>query len=57
MYERHTTEVEDFTRPFLVMAFVNLFSGFFVIWAIFGLPVVLFLAALLNLGIGRIQRS
>jgi len=29
-------EVEDYTMPFLVMAFVLLFMGLFALWAVFG---------------------
>lgn len=33
--------VEDYTMPFLVMAFVVLFTGLFILWAAFGYVVSL----------------
>lgn len=49
-------EAPDYTNAALVMALVNLLWIFAVIWAIFGMPVVLTIGYVLNLAISRIGR-
>jgi hypothetical protein len=41
--------VEDYTVPFLVMAFVALFTGLFLLWAAFGYAISLVTSLLLHL--------
>lgn len=45
--------VEDYTRPALIMAGVNLFLFLAIVWANFGLPLCLLIAAVLNAVIPR----
>ncbi len=49
-------EAPNYTNAALVMALVNLLWIFAVIWAIFGMPVVLTIGYVLNLAISRIGR-
>ncbi|QFS82630.1 hypothetical protein FIU97_07410 [Roseivivax sp. THAF40] len=44
MHEHPQGRAPDYTMPALVMAAINLFWMLGVIWAVFGLPVVLALA-------------
>lgn len=49
-------EAPNYTNAALVMGLVNLLWIFMVLWAVFGLPVVLATGYLLNHLIGRIGR-
>jgi hypothetical protein len=49
-----TREVEDYTKPFLVMAFVILFMGLFTIWAVFSFAVSLVSGLIVHLAIDRL---
>ncbi|MEP3347853.1 MAG: hypothetical protein ABJN34_02475 [Litoreibacter sp.] len=40
--------VEDYTMPFLVMAYVVLFTGLFILWAAFGYAVSLFISLIIH---------
>jgi hypothetical protein len=46
----------DYTNAALVMGFVNLLWVFGVIWVLFGLPAVMAVGWVLNLGINRLRR-
>ena len=56
MPNRRTTDVDNYTNPFLVTAFFNLYWVFILIWSMAGLVPVLLLAVLLNDLIGRLGR-
>ncbi len=49
-------EAPNYTNAALVMALVNLLWIFAVIWAVFGMPVVLAIGYVLNLAISRLGR-
>ncbi|WP_111732045.1 hypothetical protein [Roseovarius amoyensis] len=46
----------NYTNAALVMALVNLLWIFAVLWAVFGMPVVLAIGYVLNLAISRFSR-
>ena len=48
--------VEDYTKPFLVMAFVVVFTGLFILWAAFGYVISLVTSLLLHIAIGMIPK-
>lgn len=52
----HPREVEDFTKPFLVMAGVVLFTGLFMLWAAFGYLASLATSAVVHAAIHRLPR-
>lgn len=56
MADRQIREVENYTRPFLVMAFVNLFNGFFMLWAFFGMAAVLPVAFVVHVAIQWLEQ-
>ncbi len=49
-------EAPNYTNAALVMALVNLLWIFAVIWAVFGMPMVLAIGYVLNLAISRLGR-
>ena len=58
MRRRNMPEAPNYTNAALVMGLVNLLWIFMVIWAVFGLPVVLAVSYALNLLIRRLgQRA
>lgn len=48
--------VEDYTKPFLVMAFVVVFTGLFILWAAFGYVISLVTSLFLHIALGFIPR-
>lgn len=50
----HPREAEDYTKPFLFMAFVILFMGLFTLWAIFNFAVSLISGLAVHLAIDRL---
>ncbi|WP_281857106.1 hypothetical protein [Litoreibacter halocynthiae] len=48
--------VEDYTKPFLVMAYVVLFSGLFILWAAFGYAISLLTSLFLHVILQKIPR-
>ncbi|MHA7876865.1 hypothetical protein [Roseivivax sp.] len=54
MRDRPPGRAPDYTTAALIMGGINLFWIFAVVQVIFGLPVVLLLGWLLNLGISRL---
>lgn len=48
--------VEDFTKPFLSVAFVLLFMGMFTVWAIYGYLVALLLGLSVHVAIDLLPR-
>lgn len=48
--------VEDYTKPFLVMAYVVLFTGLFILWAAFGYVVSLVGSLFIHILIKQIPR-
>ena len=48
--------VEDYTKPFLVMAFVVVFTGLFILWAAFGYVISLVTSLFLHIAIGMIPK-
>ena len=56
MRDEHPKEVEDFTKPFLVMFGLLLFMALFAIWAAFGYLVSLLSGLGVNALIDRLPR-
>jgi hypothetical protein len=52
--QHNTREVENYTMPFLVMAFVLLFMAMFTLWAIFNFAVSLVTGLVVHLAIDRL---
>ncbi|EPX80873.1 hypothetical protein [Litoreibacter arenae] len=48
--------VKDYTKPFLVMAFVVVFTGLFLLWAAFGYAVSLVTSLFLHIALGLIPK-
>ncbi|RLJ60487.1 hypothetical protein BCF46_0688 [Litoreibacter meonggei] len=48
--------VEDFTKPFLVMAYVVLFTGLFILWAAFGYAISLLTSLFLHVLLQKVPR-
>ncbi|SFR56436.1 hypothetical protein [Litoreibacter janthinus] len=48
--------VEDYTKPFLVMAFVVIFTGLFILWAAFGYVISLVTSLFLHIALGFIPK-
>ncbi len=57
MQDSHRRAAPDYTNAALVMALVNLFWSFMLVWASFGMPAVLVLAVLLNYLISRLAHN
>ncbi|WP_136440841.1 histidinol phosphate aminotransferase [Pacificoceanicola onchidii] len=55
MDNRHPNAVEDYTVTNLVLIFVNMLWVFAAIWTVWGLPVVVLLALVLNHMITRLE--
>jgi hypothetical protein len=55
MHENHSKPVADYKSTCLIMGFINLLWVFGALWAFYGLPVVLVLAATLNHLITRLD--
>ena len=51
-----TGRVEDYTVPFLVMAFVVLFTGLFILWAAFGYVISLVTSLFLHIILQHIPK-
>lgn len=51
-YRRPVGRAENYTRPFLVMAFINLVTFLMVIWGTYGYEVALLAALAVHLLIG-----
>lgn len=56
MRDSHPKEVEDYTKPFLVMFGLLLFMALFAIWAAFGYAVSLLSGVGLNALINKMPR-
>ncbi len=56
MPDPHRREVEDFTKPFLAMMFLVLFTGLFVLWAAFGYVASLVSGLAMHFVIDRLPR-
>lgn len=56
MRNHPTGKAPNYTNAALVMGLVNLLWVFGVIWALFGLPVVLIIGAVLDAAITRLAR-
>ena len=56
MQRRNLPEAPNYTNAALVMGLVNLLWIFMVLWAMFGLPVVLAVSYVLNLLIRRLAQ-
>ena len=52
--DHNSREVEDYTKPFLVMACVLLFIVMFAVWAIFNFAISLITGLIVHLAIERL---